>query len=50
MTFIEKDNWTAESKDAEKYAVAHSVEEAVAALWFALRKKKKPVAAPQAFG
>jgi len=38
--FIEKDIWTAESKNAEKYAVAHSAEEAVAALWLALRKKK----------
>jgi hypothetical protein len=38
--FIEKDIWTAESKNAEKHAVAHSAEEAVAALWFALRKQK----------
>jgi len=38
--FIEKDIWTAESKKAEKHAVAHSAEEAVAALWFALRKQK----------
>jgi hypothetical protein len=40
--FIEKDIWTAEDKDAEKYAVAHSAEEAVAAPWFALGKKKNP--------
>jgi hypothetical protein len=39
--FIERDIWTAESNDVEKYVVAHSVEEAVAGLWFALRKKKK---------
>ena len=38
--FIEKDIWTAESKDAEKYAVAHSAEDAVAELWLALRRKK----------
>ena len=37
--FIEKDIWTAESKDAEKYAVAHSAEEAVAELWLTLRKE-----------
>ena len=37
--FIEKDIWTAESKDADKYAVAHSAEEAVAELWLTLRKE-----------
>jgi len=35
--FIEKTIWTAESKDPVGYVVAHSAEEAMVKLWFALR-------------
>jgi len=36
--FLEQAIWTAESKDPEKRAVAHSPEEAVAQLWLALHE------------
>jgi hypothetical protein len=36
--YVEQAIWTAESKDHEKLARAHSPEEAVANLWFALHR------------
>ncbi|HXW40564.1 MAG TPA: hypothetical protein VEK75_05135 [Xanthobacteraceae bacterium] len=39
---IEQAIWTAQSTDPAIYALAHSAEEAVAKLWFALRKGAAP--------
>jgi len=39
--WIEKTIWTAESSDSEKFALANSAEEAVAKLWFMLRRAKE---------